>query len=157
MDMVKSIHWQWLPFAALGVDDLYAILALRQEVFVVEQRCAYLDCDGRDQEALHLIGWSIHGRTRRPLAYLRVLPPGGDGLPVRIGRLLTHTDIRQRGVAGDMLRLAIERLEKSFPGRPIAISAQQYLLAFYERFGFCATSPPYLEDGIPHVDMIRSP
>jgi ElaA protein len=157
MNMTENILWQWLPFAALGVDDLYAILALRQEVFVVEQRCAYLDCDGSDQEALHLVGWSGDGRSRRPLAYLRVLPPAGDGLPVRIGRLLTHADIRHRGVARDMLRLAIERLETFYPGRPIAISAQQYLLGFYGRFGFYATSPPYLEDGIPHVDMIRSP
>lgn len=150
-----NLHWQWYAFSELSNEDLYAILALRQLVFVVEQHCPYLDCDGLDRHARHLVGWRDRQEEHHPHAYLRVLPPERDSDPVRIGRLLTHPEIRGQGVGHEMLRRAMAWIASTWPRRRIAISAQQYLQDFYRGYGFHAVSASYLEDGIPHVAMVR--
>ncbi len=151
-----QLNWQWYTFGNLSGHELYAILALRQQVFVVEQQCAYLDCDDLDQHAWHLVGWDTT-EIYRPLAYLRViLSEKGAEMPV-IGRLLTHREIRGQKIGKTLLTLALQRIQASDPGSSVRISAQHYLLSFYERFGFSPVSDIYEEDGIPHILMIRPP
>ena len=135
--------------ADLDAATLYALLRLRVDVFVVEQRCAYPDLDGRDLEpgTVHL--WLDHGAV--PVAYLRVLAEA-DG-SVRIGRVCTARDHRGRGLAERLVRAAIHR----HPGRVCVLDAQSYLVAFYTRLGFAPTGPEYVDsDGIPHVPMKRA-
>jgi ElaA protein len=149
-----AIDWTCSPFAALSVDELYAAMRLRQEVFVVEQKCAYLDADGRDPAALHLLG-RLHTPPYGLVAYARLFLGDGDG-PAVIGRVITHASVRRAGAGKALMREAIARLEAHAPGSDIALGAQMYLQRFYEGFGFRVTSEPYDEDGIPHVKMLRS-
>jgi ElaA protein len=148
-----TLAWSCVPFAALTVDDLYAAMRLRQEVFVVEQKCAYLDADGRDAEALHLLG-RLPGPPRSLVAYARLFAPHAAG-PAVIGRVITHASVRREGMGRALMREAIARLESTYPSAPIALGAQMYLQRFYESFGFRVTSEPYDEDRIPHVKMLR--
>ena len=131
------------------------MLKLRQEVFVVEQQCAYQDCDDLDQRAWHLVGWRQAGEKVEPVAYLRVLVPKGPGEMPVIGRLLLRANRRGRGEGKNLLDLALRHIEQVYPDVPIRISAQHYLLKFYQDFGFQQASGIYDEDGIPHVAMIR--
>lgn len=151
-----QLIWQWYTFKDFSVNELYTILALRQQVFVVEQKCAYCDCDGCDQDALHLVGWQKYEEHRRPLAYLRVILPNKEGEIPTIGRLLTHNDIRGKGIGEILLVLGLKKIQTLYPGSTVRISAQHYLLSFYKRFGFTPISNIYLEDGIPHITMICS-
>jgi len=151
----EKLIWQWYDFDNFTAQELYAILALRQQVFVVEQQCPYLDCDHLDQTARHLVGWQKHGKSHRPLAYLRLLAPGAkDDLPA-IGRLLTHKELRGKGAGKKLLIQALEQTELLYPCFSVKISAQHYLVDFYMRFGFTPISDIYEEDGIPHITMIR--
>ncbi|MBU1567899.1 MAG: GNAT family N-acetyltransferase [Proteobacteria bacterium] len=152
-----ELNWQWYTFEDLSSEDLYAILTLRQQVFVVEQQCAYLDCDGLDQGALHLVGWQKIERHSNPLAYLRVILPKKEGEMPVIGRLLTHPEIRGKGAGETLLVLGLQRIQTIYTESSIRISAQHYLLDFYQRFGFAPVSDIYEEDGIPHISMILSP
>ena len=147
------ITWTCTPFAELSVDDLYAAMRLRQEVFVVEQRCAYLDADGRDHEAQHLLG-KVPSLPRDLAAYARLFV-SIDGAPSVIGRVITHASVRRHGMGKALMAEAIRRLEALAPAAPIALGAQRYLERFYEGFGFRVVSEPYDEDGIPHVKMLR--
>lgn len=151
-----KIVWRWYTFEELTGRELYAILALRQEVFVVEQQCPYLDCDGLDLDAWHLVGHQPGNHTG-PIAYLRVIPPRKQGDVPAIGRLLTHLSIRKNGVGRELLAEALERIEKLYPRLPVRMSAQSYLLDFYQCFGFSPVSEVYDEDGIPHITLIRPP
>ena len=155
-DTVRDkLFWRWYDFENFTVRELYAILALRQQIFIVEQQCPYFDCDGLDHTARHLVGWKNLGKSRRPLAYLRILPPTKKGdLPV-IGRLLTHPKLRGKGTGKKLLILALEQTTLLYPGSSIRISAQHYLINFYTRFGFTPISDIYQEDGIPHIAMVR--
>lgn len=149
------LHWQWKPFQELTLDALYSALALRSEVFVVEQKSLYLDADGHDEAADHLLGWrDDEGRTFLG-AYLRVLPPGEKFDEPSIGRVVTSPRVRGRGVGRELVRRGLEHLDARFPGRGCRISAQLYLQAFYEGFGFKVVTDVYDEDGIPHVQMVR--
>lgn len=152
-----KIVWRWCTFEELSGGELYAILALRQEVFVVEQQCPYLDCDGLDQGAWHLVGRQADNGKTGLMAYLRVIPPRKQGDVPAIGRLLTHITIRRSGVGRKLLAEALRRIEELYPGLPVRISAQCYLLEFYQFFGFSPVSEVYDEDGIPHIAMIRQP
>jgi ElaA protein len=139
-------------FDELDTRTLYALLRLRSEVFVVEQACAYQELDGRDLEpgTRHL--WLAPPRTpREPRAYLRMLAdPDGSA---RIGRVCVAPAGRGAGLAGELLAAALELIDG---GTPTVLDAQTYLVGFYRRYGFVEHGPEFVEDGIPHVPMIRA-
>ena len=149
------IGWRWCIFKELGRDELYEILRVRQEVFTVEQNCAYQDADGLDQSALHLMGWRERADGRQLVAYLRVLPPGSRFSEPSIGRLLTIHSMRGAGVGRTAMLEAIRKITDLYPGKRIRISAQKYLENFYQDLGFIADSADYEEDGIPHRQMVK--
>jgi ElaA protein len=152
--LTARLTWRCVPFDKLTLYQLHEIYVARQEVFVVEQDCVYLDADGYDLLALHLIG-DVSGKIA---AYARLLPPGtkyaGDA---SIGRVLTRQAFRGKGYGRLLMHEAIAQCETHFPDTTIHISAQHYLLEFYESLGFIACSDVYDEDGIPHIEMKRVP
>lgn len=139
-------------FHELTVDELYGILQLRQEVFVVEQACAYLDCDDHDQRSIHLFT-----DDNGLVAYARVLPPGEKFREASLGRVVTAKRARRTGAGRAIVKRAIETIERRFGRVPIRISAQSYLARFYGELGFEREGDEYLEDGIPHIEMTRRP
>jgi ElaA protein len=149
------ISWSLSEFDDLSAADLYAALRLRQRVFVVEQRCAYLDADGVDPGSRHLLGWMKDGDTRELIAYARLLPPGLKYAEPSIGRIVTSPETRRTGAGRDLVRECIRLVESAGWGSAIRIAAQMYPERFYEDFGFRRVSEPYLEDDIWHVDMLR--
>lgn len=142
--------WICKIFDALTVSELYNVLKLRSEVFVVEQNCVYQDADGKDAASHHLCGW-LHNQL---VAYCRILPPGLSYPEASIGRVLTHIAHRKDGYGKQLMMQAINKTYMLYPEASIKIGAQQYLLAFYNNLGFQTLGEPYLEDGIPHVTMI---
>ena len=151
------VAWRWSRFDELSPRELYAILQLRQLVFVVEQSCPYLDADGFDQGAWHLRGWTSAPSGGEVLAAcVRILPPGLKYLEPSIGRVVTHPQQRGTGLGKELMREALRRVEMIAPGASVRIGAQRYLQRFYEELGFRIASDPYDEDGIPHVEMLRS-
>ena len=151
---MSRLVMECVPFASLGPHDLYAMLALRSRVFVVEQECVFLDIDGLDQDALHLLGWSdaAHGALH---ASLRILAPGVSYDEPSIGRVVTAPEARGTGAGRALMLAGIAECERRYPGTGIRIGAQQYLERFYGSLGFQTVSAMYLEDGIPHVTMLR--
>ncbi len=141
-----------LPFEALSVYQLYEIMALRQEVFVVEQNCPYLDADGKDLKGWHLM---LRDATAKLIAYARLLPKGISYEYPAIGRIVSAPSARGTGAGRQLVQMAIEDCYRLFGKEPIKIGAQTYLLNFYQSFGFEVVSEEYLEDGIPHVEMIK--
>src|SRR5699024_6842929 len=148
-----SVSWRVERYEELSIDRLYAVLAARVAVFVVEQDCPYQDVDGLDRCALHVSAWP--GET--VLAYARVLPPGGRYAEPSIGRVLTARAARGTGLGRELMQRSIAAAARAWPGRALRISAQQYLERFYRELGFETVSEPYPEDGIAHVEMYRSP
>jgi len=146
---------QWYRFEELTLHQLYALIKLREEVFVVEQNCVYLDCDGKDQGARHLLAWQADYNDHLPIACIRLLPPEPPHNLPRLGRLLTSKKYRGNGLASTLVADAIIYAANLYPHLALKISAQVYLQKFYEAFGFTAVSAPYDEDGIMHLDMIR--
>lgn len=146
------MKWRIKLFLELKPVQLYELLRLRVDVFVVEQNCPYPEIDGLDihPETLHLTGTD---RTGRISAYLRILPPGLRFEEVTIGRVVVAQKERDKGMCHQMMTLALERITSVWPEERIKISAQVYLKRFYESHGFVPVSNSYLEDGIPHIDM----
>lgn len=144
--------WTCEPFAQLGVERLYALLKLRGEVFVVEQRCFYGDADGFDPQCLHLAAW----QGEQPLAYARLVPPGVKAEAPCIGRVLTAPAQRGTGLGHELTRRAVRACEGHWPGPGITLFAQAHLRGFYERHGFVPDGDVFDEDGIPHQRMHRS-
>jgi ElaA protein len=142
----------WRSFAQLSTAELYSLLRLRCEVFVVEQQCAYLEIDGRDLEADHLLAWNSDGRLS---GYLRVFGPDAADASARIGRIVTSPRDRKAGLGRWLVRQALDFVAARYGDVPIKISAQVYLERFYVDFGFERSSPDYFEDGILHCDMLR--
>lgn len=146
------LYFSCLPFDQLTPRELYAIMALRQEVFVVEQNCPYLDADGKDIEAWHLMGRDEGGRL---LAYTRLLPEGVSYPGYSsIGRVVSAPVARGTGAGRLVMQRSIDLCRHLFGPLPVKIGAQTYLLRFYESLGFRSTGEEYLEDGIPHTKMI---
>lgn len=142
-----------LPFGDLTPHELYDIMALRQEVFVVEQNCPYLDCDGKDQQSWHLMGRDASGKL---VAYTRLLPVGlAYENYASIGRVVSSPSVRGTGAGRELMAKSVQMARHLFGEGPIKIGAQTYLLKFYEGFGFQSTGEEYLEDGIPHTKMVR--
>ena len=140
-------------FNELSLYELYEIMALRQEVFVVEQNCPYLDADGKDQSAWHLMGLN---ENKKLVAYTRLIPKGisYEKYP-SIGRVVTSTSARGGGIGRELMEQSIQWMEKLFPAQDIKIGAQCYLEKFYKSLGFEIAGDEYLEDGIPHYPMLR--
>lgn len=154
---IPTVDWRCVPYAALTLDELYLLLQLRQRVFIVEQTCPYLDTDGSDHEAWHLLGWTRDADGRRILgAYARLFRPGIKFAEASIGRVVTNPAVRRSGLGRALMREAIARVQDLAPGAPVRIGAQRYLERFYESFGFRVASEPYDEDGIAHVEMLRT-
>lgn len=150
-----AVDWQLYPFAVLTPLQLQAIHRARQEVFVVEQNCPYLDADDYDAMAHHLCGWDAAAAAPTLLAYLRITPPGSKFAEASLGRVITTAAGRGQGLGKELLSRGVEMAGQLYHGQPLRISAQQYLERFYQGFGFVTVSPVYLEDGIPHVAMLR--
>ena len=144
------MKWELKKFDELNVEEIYKILKLRIEVFVVEQECAYQDCDGKDQKSYHLF-LEDEGRIA---AYLRILKRGLSFDEVAIGRVIVNKDYRGKGLAREMMLKAIKFIEEELNEKEIKIQAQVYLVDFYGSLGFKKISEEYLEDKIPHVDML---
>jgi ElaA protein len=147
---MHSLNWTYKHFASLTTQELYTILSLRSEVFVVEQNCVYLDTDNKDLDAWHLCGWE----NDTLVAYVRILEPGVSYEEASIGRVLTNPTFRKNGYGIELMKLAIEKTMNQFDVSTIKIGAQLYLLDFYSSLGFLQTSEMYLEDGIPHIEML---
>ncbi len=136
-------------FDELTSGELYAILQLRNEVFIVEQNCPYQDLDGADQDALHLLGTSDSGI----ISYARLLKPGTAYPEAAIGRVVVSIDLRGNSRGRDLMKRAMEECGKNFQSHVIIISAQKYLENFYASLGFVTEGDVYLEDNIPHIKM----
>ncbi len=142
-----------LPFYKLNLDQLYAILKLRQEVFIVEQDCPYLDSDDKDQDSLHLMGFYEDELA----AYTRLVPKGlSYEKYASIGRVITSDKIRGKGLGKLLMNTSVDKLFEFWGQQAIKISAQSHLIPFYKTIGFDPTGEEYLEDGIPHAAMIRA-
>jgi ElaA protein len=148
--------WRCGPFDRLSVAELYSLLQLRAEVFVVEQNCAFQDLDGRDPQALHLMGEEPDARGQpRLLAYARLLPAGTAFEEASIGRVVTAGTTRGSGLGHALMREAIRTLCQTWGPQAIRIGAQAHLQPFYRQHGFQPHGDLYLEDGIDHIGMVR--
>ncbi|WP_313078879.1 GNAT family N-acetyltransferase [Pulveribacter sp.] len=148
-------HWTWARLDDLPARALHEALALRCRVFVVEQRCPYQDVDEADTRAWHLLGRAAPGAPLR--ATLRVVDPGVHGAEPAIGRVVIAPEARGAGAGQILMREGMARCRAAWPGQAIRISAQAHLQGFYGALGFQTVSPQYVEDGIPHVDMLCDP
>jgi ElaA protein len=180
--MSIDITWSLRPWASLTAAELHALLQLRSRVFVVEQACVFLEIDGRDPDALHLLG-TVKAPLPEPAGGVGVHGAGGDGPSAEamragdaylaayarlfapdtryagascIGRVVTHPSARGSGAGRAVMREAIAACESRWPGVPIGLEAQQHLEPFYASLGFRTSGAQYMEDGIPHVPMRRS-
>lgn len=149
------IEWQWKKFIDLTGDELYEILKLRQQVFAVEQLCIYQDIDDLDKSAWHLMAWNTADSTTL-VAYLRIVFPTYKYNEPSIGRVLTAESTRGTGLGKKLMKTAMSQLEKEYPGQAVRISAQQHLEKFYSGYGFKKVSEPYDEDGIAHIEMLKT-
>lgn len=147
---MDKVNYSILRFDELTIHELYELMALRQEVFVVEQNCPYQDADFKDQDSLHVLG----RQNNNLVAYTRLVPKGMSYEKYHaIGRVITAQSVRGMGIGEELMIKSIEAI-KSFLGDEVKISAQVYAIPFYEKVGFYVTGEPYLEDGIPHTAMI---
>ena len=148
------MNWTCSRLADLGPLDVYDMLALRSAVFVVEQTCVFLDADGVDRDAWHLLGRTDSGELQ---AVLRIVDPGIKYAEPSIGRVISAPSVRATGVGRALVQEGIHHCRSLWPGQAIRISAQARLERFYSNLGFATVSEPYLEDDIPHVEMLLTP
>jgi len=146
-----QIDWQLKTFDGLTLHQLYAILQLRNEVFVVEQNCVFQDADNKDQQAYHLMGWL----DNKLIAYTRLVPAGVIYEQPSIGRVVTSPQVRHMGVGKMLMQQSVENIYQLFGKVKIKIGVQLYLKNFYESFGFIQISEVYMEDGIEHIYMLK--
>jgi ElaA protein len=149
--MNYQLDWRFQTFDELTTTELYGILRLRSEVFVLEQRCCFLDMDNKDQSSHHLSGY----RDGELMAFARIVPPGMSYEYPAIGRIVVSPQGRGAGYGIELLNASIQKLEELYGQVPIRIGAQLYLKRFYESFGFRQSSDVYLEDDIEHIEMTR--
>ncbi|MFT5759428.1 MAG: ElaA protein [Alteromonadaceae bacterium] len=157
--MYNNIQWKIKLFKELSLDELYDLLKLRVDVFVVEQTCYYPDLDNADRHinTIHLIGYDhSEGQTSKLAAYLRILPQGEtyDNY-ISIGRVATAANYRGQGLGHQLMQQALQACNKYFTQQEIKISAQEHLEHYYNKYGFIKVSAMYLEDNIPHIAMLK--
>lgn len=148
-----SLAWTCAPFDALTPLQLYQALRLRSEVFVLEQQCVFVDPDGFDMQAWHLMAHDGGGELQ---AYARLLPAGVKAVEPVIGRVITAGASRGSGLGHELMGRALRECERLWPGQALSLSAQARLKAFYAGHGFDAIGAEYIEDGIPHIHMRRT-
>lgn len=147
-----NINWSIKKFGELTSLELYKIMQLRNEVFVVEQNCPYQDADNKDLKSYHFMGWE----DDKLVAYTRILPPGVSYTEASIGRVVSSPSARGNGIGRKLMTGSIEQVRHLFGEVPVKIGAQLYLQKFYTSLGFQQTSAVYLEDGIEHIEMVKS-
>lgn len=150
---MQQISWKCKFFDELTLHELYTIIKLRNEVFIVEQNCVFQDADDKDQKCYHLMGFAGNFLA----AYARVVPAGVSYKNISIGRIVTSPQFRGIGAGKALIDEAINLCNSLYGEQTIKIGAQLYLKNFYESFGFKQTSEVYDEDGIPHIKMVRTP
>lgn len=154
--MSSAIQWQLLPFTALSGAQMYETMQLRSEVFVVEQNCVFPDMDGKDAQCMHLLGTQQIDGASVLVAYARCLPKGLAFAEVSIGRVVTRPSARGMGLGHPLIKQAITACDDTWGPQPIRIGAQARLKDFYQQHGFVDMHLPYMEDGIAHLEMLRS-
>lgn len=147
-----AVNWILKSFNELSVSELYAIMQLRNEVFVVEQDCVYQDADDKDLSSWHFMGWQGENLA----AYTRILPPGLAYPEPSIGRVVTSPAARRGGLGRELMERSVTALIQLFGEQPIRIGAQVYLTQFYTSLGFQPQGDTYDEDGIEHIQMVKS-
>lgn len=145
------MNWSLKKFEELTPHELYAIIQLRNEVFVVEQNCVYQDADNKDRYSFHLMGW----KGDKLVAYTRLIPAGTAYKEPSIGRVVTSPSSRRTGAGRELMERSIDAIYKLFGKQPIRIGAQLYLKKFYSSLGFEPAGGIYLEDGIEHIEMVK--
>ena len=148
-----NITWYHKHFKELNTTELYQILQLRNEVFIVEQHCPFQDLDDKDLKCYHLIGFDTE--SQKVMAYTRIVPAGISFEEASIGRVITSPLARKGGIGKQLMNKSIELLEELYGGVSIKIGAQLYLKKFYESYGFQQVEEVYMEDGIEHILMIK--
>lgn len=149
-----KINWETTRFEHLSAEKLYKIMQLRAEVFIVEQNCPYQDADGKDRKSFHLMGYDAEGAL---IVYCRLLPEDVSYPEASIGRVVSSPKVRGTGAGKLLMEKALEECFLLFGNVSLRIGAQLYLKRFYESFGFVVISDEYLEDNIPHIEMMRQP
>lgn len=147
---MEKTNWSLKHFDELSSTELYRILELRNRVFVVEQNCVYNDTDGKDAACHHLCGW----KDGQLLAYARIVPPGISYAEPSIGRVVSDPSVRRTGLGKEVMHRALDACLTLYGNSNIIISAQSYLIELYKNMGFSPTGKEYLEDGIPHIQML---
>tara|TARA_B110000503_G_scaffold119035_1_gene180493 strand:+ start:1972 stop:2424 length:453 start_codon:yes stop_codon:yes gene_type:complete len=147
------LEWQIKPYQDLSINEFHDIIALRIDVFVVEQNCPYSELDGKDKKAYHVLCRSGKGKI---VATARILPPGVSYPSVSIGRVVTDQSVRGTGIGHELMRKCMEYCKIEFGDDNVTVSAQKHLENYYKNHGFISTGKEYLEDGIPHVEMLCS-
>lgn len=148
---LHGMEWILKKFEELTPHELYTIMQLRNEVFVVEQNCVYQDADNKDRYSFHLMGW----KEDKLIAYTRLIPAGTAYAEPSIGRVVTSPSARGTGAGRELMEYSIDTIYKLFGKQPIRIGAQLYLKKFYSSIGFEPTGDIYLEDGIEHIEMVK--
>lgn len=148
------LEWQVKYYPELSTNEFHDIIALRLKAFVVEQNCSYLDLDGKDKKSYHVICRDGYGNV---VATARILPPGLSYPEVAIGRVVIDEAIRGQGIGHDLMKHSMDYAAAEFGKVPIRISAQKHLESYYNKHGFISTGKEYLEDDIPHVEMLYNP
>jgi ElaA protein len=147
-----NLQFQFRAFDDLTVHELYALLRLRSDVFVVEQDCVFLDLDDRDQAAVHVLARVEEAPEEAPVAYARFYEEHGE---LHLGRIVTDRTVRSQGAGHILMSACVAEIVRRHPGRAMAMSAQAHLAGFYAQHGFVVQGEGYLEDDIPHVRMVR--
>ena len=145
------INWEVTAFKSLKVEKLYDIISLRQEIFIVEQDCPYIDADGIDTKCIHISGY----HKKNLIAYSRIMPKGINYKEASIGRIITKKEYRGFGIGNKLVSISIDEIYKNYGNQPIRLSGQIYARDFYEKLGFVGEGKEYLEDGIPHISMFK--
>ena len=147
-----SESFRILDWCDLNREEFHDFLKLRIDVFVVEQNCTYQELDGKDEHSIHVYKYNSEGVE----AYLRIVKPGVSYDEPSIGRVATVKSSRNKGLGKEIMRSALKECDSRWPNQGVRISAQKYLVKFYEDMGFKVCSEPYLEDDIPHVQMYKA-
>lgn len=148
------LAWQIKPYSELNLNEFHDIIALRLKAFVVEQNCTYLDLDGKDKKCYHLICRDGLGKV---IGTARILHPGTSYPEVSIGRIVVDVNSRGKGIGHELMRKCLEYTVEEFGSVPVRISAQKQLEKFYNQHHFFSTGKEYLEDNIPHLEMLYTP